>query len=114
MDAIFINFSPPSGEYFVGKEIPVPRPRNTAWTFGLRPHQRRPKSHSPGPKYNPSNDWSSPKGFSFGSASRSAPFRPKDFDLPGPGEYHKNDTKSFYDSRVKGYSFGLRVSENLF
>lgn len=105
--------TPGPGSYFLEKEIPVPRPRNTAWTFGLKPHQKRPKSYTPGPKYSPSNEWNhSQRGFSFGTATRPAAFKPRGYDQPGPGEYGMDDSRNhFYDSNVKGYSFGLRVSD---
>lgn len=103
--------TPGPGEYFIGKEIPVPRPRNSAWSFGLKPRQKRPKSHSPGPQYSVGNDWvHSGKGFSFGTANRPAAFKPRSYDQPGPGDYYADSSrKHFYNSNVKGYSFGLRV-----
>lgn len=99
--------TPGPGEYFIEKEIPVPRPRNSAWTFGMKPRQRKSRSQTPGPKYNTAIYDQSNKGFSFGSAKRPQAFSPRNFDLPGPGEY---ETKRCH-SNVKGYSFGLRVSD---
>lgn len=122
------NDTPGPGEYFVEREIPVPRPRNTAWTFGLRPNQKRAKSHSPGPQYMPANHDNSGRGFSFGTSKRPHAFPPRNFDdltpgelktleiheiielCLGPGEYYRRDYgRNRSSSNVKGYSFGLRV-----
>lgn len=78
--------TPGPNEYFIESEIPVPRPRNTAWTFGLRPNQKRAKSHSPGPQYFPASHENSGRGFSFGTSKRPHAFSPRNLNDSTPGE----------------------------
>lgn len=87
------NETPGPGQYFLEKEIPVPRPRNSAWSFGTAKRQKRVKSHSPGPIYRPpSPSWGHTKGFSFGTEKRAQPFKPRSV-AESPGEIFLNILK---------------------
>jgi hypothetical protein len=93
--------TPGPGEYFISEE--VVRRRKSGYSFGLRPNMKRPRSHTPGPKYlaEPGGSFQPQRGFSFGHRPK---FGRRISDTPGPGEY--NSEKIPFKSPA--YSFGVK------
>lgn len=98
----YVNDSdtPGPGEYFISEE--APRRRKSGYSFSSRPTVKRPRSHTPGPKYLPESGGSSQRGFSFGHRPK---FGRRISDTPGPGEY---DTEKFLFKGTPAYTFGVK------
>lgn len=95
--------TPGPGEYFISEE--APRRRKSGYSFGSRSSFKRPRPHTPGPKYMPDSGGRSfqpQRGFSFGHRPK---FGRKVSDTPGPGEY---DTEKFLFKETPAYSFGVK------
>jgi hypothetical protein len=94
--------TPGPGEYFIAESIP--RRKKSGYSFGSKPQQKRPRSHTPGPKYKPEQGGSfqPEKGFTFGHRPR---FGRKFSDTPGPGEY---DAEKFLFKGTPAYTFGVK------
>lgn len=94
--------TPGPGEYFISEE--VPRRRTSGYSFGSRSSFKRPRPHTPGPKYMPEfgGSFQPQRGWSFGHRPK---FGRKVSDTPGPGEY---DTEKFLFKETPAYTFGIK------
>ena len=94
--------TPGPGEYFIAEE--VVKKRKPGYSFGSRPGFKRPRSHTPGPKYlaDPARSFQPKPGFSFGHRPK---FGRKISVTPGPGEY---DNNTFLFKETPAFSFGVK------
>jgi hypothetical protein len=94
--------TPGPGEYFISEEIV--RRKKVGYSFGLKPNKKRPRSHTPGPKYlvETVGTFQPQRGFSFGHRPK---FGRKVSDTPGPGEYN---LEKFLFKETPAYSFGVK------